>query len=128
MKIKINGNIKKVIPDIIICSPQKVIAVIELKYLPRGQPKYEKDLETLALISKHRNKIKVTNKRFRGENKQRTEYDLSSNMLFVWASVHAEVKKQTHIPYSHSKNYLKDCYLELHAETADNKKPHVYIR
>ncbi len=128
IKININGSIKKVIPDIIICSPQKVIAVIELKYLPRGQPKYEKDLETLALISKHRNKIKVINKRFRGENKQRTEYDLSSKMLFVWASVHAEEKKQTDVPYSHGKNYLKGCYLELHAETVDNNKPYVYIR
>ena len=42
MRVEINGATTRVIPDIIICSQQKVIAVIELKYLPRGQPKYKK--------------------------------------------------------------------------------------
>lgn len=125
--IKLRGYTKKVIPDIIICSPQKVIAVIELKYLPRGQPKHEKDIDTLSIISKHKDKIIVTNNRFRGNNKKSTKFSLSDNMLFVWASIHAKEKNNISSSYSLG-NKIKGCYLELHAETVENGEPDVYTR
>jgi len=72
MRIKTQNGIKKVIPDIVICSKKEVICIIELKYLPKGHPKYEKDIETLALISKKRKQLSISNSRFRG-----TEVDCS---------------------------------------------------
>ena len=128
IKVNIGKNSKKVIPDIIICSPQKVIAVIELKYLPRGQPSYKKDIETLALLSQHKHMIQISNSRFRGNNKKRTEYDFSSNVLFILASVHAKEKIKTDTPYSSGNKYLKGCYMELHAETVQDKSPLIYVR
>ena len=128
--IKVNSGAlnKRVIPDIIICSPQKVIAVIELKYLPRGQPNYKKDIETLALISRYKHKIQISNGRFRGDNKKRTEYEFSSKVLFIMASVHAKEKIKTNSSYSDGNKYLKGCYIELHAETVQGKSPLIYVR
>ena len=127
MTVKTGNKTTKVIPDIIICSAYKVIAVIELKYLPRGQPKYTKDIKTLAFISSNRNKIRVSNKRFRGDAKERTEYSLSSNILFVWASVHAKEKTITSDLYSSGYKSLTDCFIQLHAATEDTTKPNVYM-
>ncbi len=128
IKINVGKLNKKVIPDIIICSPQKVIAVIELKYLPRGQPNYKKDIETLALISRYKHKIKISNNRFRGNNKKRTEYEFSSKVLFITASVHAKEKIKKDTSYSNDNKYLKGCYIELHAETVQDKSPLIYVR
>ncbi len=128
MTIKTRGGTKKVIPDIIICSATKVIAVIELKYLPRGQPKHQKDIQSLALIANNRHKITVSNKRYRGDAKERTEYSLSSNILFVWASVHAKEKNRLGNLYSSGFKSLAGCFIQLHAETEDALKPNVYMR
>ena len=128
MTVKTRNINKKVIPDIIICNTKEVIAVIELKYLPRAQPKHDKDLKSLAFISNNRHKITVSNKRFRGDAKARTEYSLSNNMLFVWASVHAKEKLKTDKLYSSKHKSLNDCCIELHAETEDSLKPNVYMR
>lgn len=59
MSINTKRGIKRIIPDIVVCDTKKVISVIELKYLPRGQPKYKKDIENLALIAKNRNQIAI---------------------------------------------------------------------
>ena len=127
LKIKTRNGIKKIIPDIIICNTKEVISVIELKYRPRAQPKYKKDIKSLAFISKKRHKLSISNKRFRGDKKERTEYPLSNNILFVWACVHAKEKSKTNKLFSTGYKSLADCYIQLHAETEYNNKPNVYM-
>jgi hypothetical protein len=128
MSIKIKNNKKRIIPDIVVCSAKQVISVIELKYMPRAQPKYQKDIKSLVLIAKNRNKISIANERFRGTEKDGTRYSLSKNILFVWAGVHAKEKLEINQSYSAGHESLDGCYLELHAETKTNSKPKVFQR
>ena len=100
MRINANGEMKKLIPDIVVCNTKEVISVIELKYLPRVQPKYEKDLQSLALIAKNKSKTSIANERFRGPEKDSTRYWLSKNILFVWAGVHAKELSINNFPIS----------------------------
>jgi hypothetical protein len=128
MRVNANGEIKKLIPDIVVCNTKEVISVIELKYLPRVQPRYEKDLQSLALIAENKNMISIANERFRGPEKDSTRYWLSKNILFVWAGVHAKEKTETNCPYSAPYSSLRNCYLELHAETNVNSEPQVFAK
>jgi len=77
------------IPDIVICNSREIIGVIELKYLSRGKPHYEKDVNNLADIAGYKKKIVISNERFRGPTADAREYTLAENVLFVWASVRA---------------------------------------
>jgi hypothetical protein len=110
---------KRVYPDLAVCNTKKVIAVLELKYTPRGRPKYEKDIRNLADIARHRRKIVVSNRRFRGLERDSQEYPLSKSILFVWAGVQAGENHSDQV-YEYAKHHriLDDCYLGLHAETA----------
>lgn len=126
MSIKTQNGVKRLIPDIVICNTKEVISVIELKYLPRGQPKFNKDIESLALISKKRKQISISNSRFRGTEKDNKKYPLSKNILFVWASIHAQPKHEINNLYSTGYKSLDDTFLQLHAETRHNAKPEVY--
>ena len=126
MKVKTKNGIKRIIPDIVICNTKEVIAVIELKYLPRGQPKFKKDIESLALISQKRKQISVSNSRFRGTEKDNKEYPLSKYMLFVWASIHAKPKQEITETFSNGHKSLNDSFFQLHAETKHNDEPEIY--
>ncbi len=128
MSIKTKRGIKKIIPDIVVCNSKEVISVIELKYSPRAQPKYKKDIESLALIAENRNQISIANERFRGTEKDGAQYALSKNILFVWAGVHAREKSEINKLYSAGHESLNGCYLQLHAETKTNSKPTVFKR
>lgn len=123
MTIKTRNGLKRLYPDIVICSTKAVISVIELKYLPRVQPKFRKDLESLSLIAKNRNQISIANERFRGKDKDSVKYPLSKDILFVWAGVHAEEEEET--LYSVGYESLDGCYLQLHAATKSNLKPEI---
>ena len=126
MTIKTKKGKRKIYPDIVVCNTKQVISVIELKYLPRTNPRYEKDIKKLALIAKKRNKISIANVRFLGTEKDSKEYTLSSNILFVWAGIH---KKQTdNFLYSNRFKSLENCYLQLHAETELNSKPKLSMK
>lgn len=126
MKVKTQSGIKRIIPDIVICNTKEVIAVIELKYLPRGQPKFKKDVESLALISQKRKQISISNSRFRGTEKDSKEYSLSKNMLFIWASIHAKPKQEITTLFSKGHESLSNAFIQLHAETKHDGKPEVY--
>ena len=106
MMIKTQNGIKRVIPDIVICNTKEVISIIELKYLPRGQPKFRKDIESLALISKKRKQISISNSRFRGTETDSKAYKLSNNILFVWAGIHAQLKQEITSLYSSGQKSL----------------------
>ena len=126
MRIKTINGIKKVIPDIVICSKKEVICIIELKYSPKGRPKFEKDVETLALISKKRKQLSISNSRFRGTEVDSHEYKLSHNILFVWACIHAQPKEEINSLFSTGHRSLNDTFVQLHAETRYDDEPVVY--
>lgn len=119
--ITVRGNVKKIIPDIVICNTREVIGIIELKYLPRVHPQFSKDINSLSMLAKHRGGIKISNKRFRGKPVDNTIYTFSKNILFVWAGVHTVPDLK--IPID---NALTGCFLELHALTIDNGNPKIY--
>ena len=126
MKIKTKDGFKKRFPDIVICNTREVISIIELKYLPRAEPKFKKDIESLALISRKRRQISISNNRFRGQIADNKEYKLSENILFVWAGVHSEPKTELNSLYSHGYKSLADCFIQLHAETREDNEPVIY--
>ena len=128
MSITVNNQLKRMVPDIVVCNTKEVISVIELKYIPRGQPKYKKDIENLSLISENRGQIAISNVRFRGEKKDSHIYTLSKNILFVWAGVHNTEKNNDKPLYSEGYESLCSCYLQLHAETNKNSEPLIYQR
>jgi len=127
MSIHTKKGKKKIFPDIVVCNTKQVISVIELKYLPRAQPKYKKDIMKLALIAEKHQKISISNVRFRGTEKDSREYTLSKNILFVWAGIHSKEKQINNTLYSDGYKSLKNCYMQLHAETELNSKPKVFI-
>ena len=124
IEIRSSTEQKRVYPDITVCNTKEVIAVLELKYTPRARPKYEKDIRNLADIARHRRKIVVSNRRFRGLERDSQEYPLSKSVLFVWAGVHAGKNHSDQI-YEYVKRHriLDCCYLSLHAETVTFGKP-----
>ena len=128
MTIQTKNGKRKIYPDIVVCNTKQVISVIELKYLPRTNPRYKKDLKKLALIAKKRNKISIANVRFLGTEKDSKEYTLSSNILFVWAGIHKKQKQTDNFLYSNGYKSLENCYLQLHAETELNSKPKIFIK
>ena len=126
--IRTQNGPKKLFPDIVVCNSREVVSVIELKYLPRAQPRYKKDMETLSLIAENRQQVIIANDRFRGAEKDSNKYALSKNILFVWAGVHAKEKVETNTLFSLSHKALDGCYLQLHAVTESNSKPMVFQR
>ena len=128
MTIQTPKGKKKIYPDIVVCNTKQVISVIELKYLPRTNPSYERDIKKLALIAKNRKQISIANVRFRGTEKDSRQYTLSSSILFVWAGIHKQLKQTNKILYSKGYKSLEKCYLQLHAETELISNPKIYIK
>ncbi len=127
-----NGRQKRRYPDIVICNTRSVIAVVELKYLPRAMPDVRKDINALNTIAKHRDELIVENARFRGAKRDARKYPFAKSVLFVWAGVHRPPSLSYHsheVPLL-SADYpdLDGCFMELHAETDDRKPPHIFAR
>jgi hypothetical protein len=116
------GSPKKCFPDIVICNTRSVIGIIELKYQPRAQPSWEKDLSTFHWITENREHITISNMRFRGISSDTRSYPLAETILYVWAGVHAacNLNLRGHINPDASK-----CFLSLHAETQHNEPPKI---
>ena len=107
-----NAEIRR--PDIVICNTKAVIGIIELKYIPRGSPKWAKDIDTFRWVLDNRNDIFVSNTRYRGIAADARRYPLGEDVLFVWAGVHSRtgLTLKEYLPPGLSKSFL-----ELHAET-----------
>jgi hypothetical protein len=127
IKIHKSDGRNNVYPDIVICNTREVISVIELKYIPRGKPRYKKDIETLSFISRHRNKLSIANSRFRGQEKDNKQYTFSKNILFVWAGVHFHDQSENYELFSKGKRTLYGSYLQLHAATTFDDSPSVFF-
>lgn len=126
VSMRIDGSLIKLIPDIVVCNTREVISVIELKYLPRAQPKHSKDIKSLSLIAENRHQITIANDRFRGSEQDSNEYSLSKSILFVWAGVHAKLKDENKTLFSEGHKALDNCYMQLHAETEKDNNPIIY--
>jgi hypothetical protein len=126
MTIRNRNEVKRIYPDIVVCNSRQVIAVVELKYLPRTVPRYKKDIDNLDFIAKHRSAISISNQRFRGHKTDDRDYELSKQILFVWAGVHAAHRDGDGHLFAEGYNQLKDCYLQLHAATHVNQDSDVY--
>jgi len=114
----------RVVPDIVVTNSRKVIAVIELKYTPKGPAKWAKDLRTLANVAAARGELAVSHGRHLGEAGEREQYRLASHVLFVWAGVHKAFKDGAEY-FADGYSELDDCYLQLHAETIKGCAPEI---
>jgi len=128
MRFEHGSVTKTVIPDIVVCNTREVISIIELKYLPRARPRFEKDIKNLALIAKNRYGISIANERFRGKEKDGKTYALSRNILFTWAGVHAVNGVMDERLFSSNFPSLDGCYLELHAITGHDSDPEILVK
>jgi hypothetical protein len=131
MPVDLGSSQKIYIPDIVICNSRQIIGVIELKYLPRSKPRYEKDVNNLADIAKHKSGIILSNERFWGPAVDSRKYTLAENVLFVWASVHAgseDTWDEDVRAFAAKRKELQECFLELHAQTDKNRLPTIYWR
>jgi hypothetical protein len=121
------AGIKKLHPDIVVCRKRLVTAIVELKYLPKTRPNYKKDIESLAFISKYRDKIFISNSRYRGPETGEGEYKLSKRILFVYACVHKDMRFDEYPLYAAGYKSLSGRYLQLHAETRADSKPKIFF-
>jgi hypothetical protein len=108
-------------PDIVICNSKQIIGVVELKYVPRGLPKYSKDLRTLRNIAKA-DGITLSNDRYCGIERNRF-YTLASDAILCWAGVYtgSQLKLKGRIGAG-----LEQRFLQLDALTVDGKNPTLY--
>ena len=111
-----------------VCNSRSVIAVVELKFLPRGQPNYEKDIRTLVSLARHRKKVSLRYGRYRGASRKVVEFGMSDSVLIVWAGIHAEEREEPERLYSSRFPSLAGCFLELHAVTKRGADAEVYAR
>ena len=124
--LKVNGQI--VIPDIVITWKNKVVAVLELKYRPKGSPSYDKDVTNMSLIAGSRDGMRLDHHRLLGVENVNVSYKMSPSILFVWAGIHRPERSQSKYLYSDNYPALDDSFMELHAETKNHGEPDVYIR
>lgn len=122
---------KLLIPDLVICNTTHVIAVIELKYQPRGNPAFAKDLATLTALAVHRRDLGVTNRRFLGSGRRKV-YPFSDRVLWVWAGVHRDQTPSLECMETpvlcQQLPELQGDFLQLHAETHKGHTPCVFWR
>ena len=127
--INTNQETKRVYPDLLICHTKEVIGVIEIKYQPRVKPNYEKAVVTFAYIARYRKSISISNQRFRGKPIEEKTYSLPKHISFVWAGVHRDIGlfADENAPlYSKGYRVLKNCFIELHAETSKTSSPNIF--
>ena len=109
-------------PDIVVCHTRRIIGVVEIKYLPRTRPQYEKDLNTLSWMSKHGAEVKLSNDRYRGEREAAREYHLAEDAVLCWAGVYTAPEVQITHP---SDTQLQKRLSVMHAITESGKPAEV---
>jgi hypothetical protein len=114
-------------PDIVICNSRSVIGIVEIKYLPRVRPKFDKDLETLDWVLAHSKELVLSNDRYRGPCAQAKKYPLSNDAVLCWGGVYAAPKEEsitlTEVPAAP----INQRVFVLHALTHDEAEPDVIV-
>lgn len=118
LRTNIDSNCR--FPDLVICNTRQAIAFIEIKYLPRQQPSWKKDLSTLQWVHSNQTNLSLVNNRYEGKLKNIKKYSVASNALFIWAGIH----RQTDIVLSqHIAQSLRPSFLAIHTETSSAAEP-----
>lgn len=78
---------RTVIPDLVVCNDRSVIAVVELKFAPKGAPSSLKDFATFRRMCLQHDSVEVQHTRWFGDKPERKPYPLADSVLFVWAAV-----------------------------------------
>lgn len=102
-------------PDVVICDSKSIIGIVEFKYIPRGRPRYAKDLETLQLAVENAQALKISNDRFRGVISDDRQYSLAPNAVLCWAGVYTG--ETIRIKKSEAVSTLGSHFLQLDART-----------
>lgn len=133
-------------PDLVVCDSTKVIAVIELKFLPKiilfhSNPQelnkgVKKDIRTFSEIAhnlmteSHQQTMvgmNVLNERYLGVRAKEKTYQISPDCLMIWAGVHkkpADTQLSTQpLIFQSSAVFEKMNWLEIHSLTADGEHP-----
>ena len=119
-----HNPIPRIYPDLIVCNSRSVIATIELKYTPRTNPRYSKDLRTLNWIAENKSNLYVENERYSGKTPLTKRYPFAKNTLFIWASIHKRPRSPINAAtLAVAYPSLANCFVEFHAETNQNGDP-----
>lgn len=110
-------------PDLVICHTRSIIGVVELKYLPRARPEYEKDLGTLQWFAKSSCEVTLSNQRYLGVGAQTIKkYNLASDAVLCWAGVYRAPRAEIE---AHAAP-LGGRFYCLHAVTAPHEAPFLH--
>ena len=71
------------IPDIVVCRGRSIIAVIELKFAPRGKPDFKADIVKLQSFYANKSTIELALPRFMGIKVKDHSYKITNRTQFV---------------------------------------------
>ena len=124
-RVVLDGEPGPVFPDVLVCNEQRAIGAIELKYLPRGEAKFVKDMQSLSRLAAKSGKggVSVSNERYRGPNRREKRYELAADALLVWAAISAKEIESSRIRESFDSAHL----LLLQSLTHDHAAPTLLV-
>jgi len=107
-------------PDVIVCHSRQIIGAIELKFLPRGRPSFEKDLDTLRWLGTVGGAVSLVNERYLGVPRPAHEYTIADDAVLCWAGIY----KAPQLALA-SGPEIETRFLDLHALTSPDTTPKV---
>lgn len=124
-RVVLEGEAGPVVPDVLVCNERHVIGAIELKYVPRGEAKYAKDMRSLSRLAAKGGKggVSVCNERYRGPKRSEKRYEIAHDALLVWAAVSAKVVESRRIREVFDSAHL----LVLQSLTHDRDEPTLLV-
>ena len=114
---------KRWYPDLVICNSKEVIAVVEMKYRPRGSANWEGDLRKLNRIAERKGELFVSNTRYLGPPVDDRQYTFASKTLFGWLGIHRPFPAESYpqIPVlSTGHVFLTNRFVQFHALSVRN--------
>jgi hypothetical protein len=109
-------------PDVVVCHSRQIIAAIELKYVPRGQPATAKDLDTLQWLAGVHEQVRLSNERYLGAAERAApSYTVAEDAVLCWGGIY----KAPELPVGLAKTAGKR-FLALHALTSAGRDPEVF--
>lgn len=110
-------------PDVVICEAERIIGVVELKYLPRARPGKgtEKDIQTLEAIASKSGKIELAINRYWGNSIPR-KYPMAEDAVLCWAGVYKGERLKLALDRDEN---CKHPFLQLDALTSKDNEPEI---
>lgn len=110
---------RTVIPDLVVCNDRSVIAVVELKFSPKGAPSSLKDFSTFRRMCLQHEKVDVQHTRWFGDQPVSKPYPLADSVLFVWAAVGKRKSRAGTKPNLKSRPGRNAMFMRLFMNTSD---------